>query len=71
MKRLKRCPFCGGQAKIMRGLCGGITHHVVCSTPKCYCNPMRESPATEAEAILLWQGRSPDFSGPRKKGGKG
>jgi Lar family restriction alleviation protein len=50
------CPFCGGRAFTgVDGLSPDFLHHVSCSK----CNACVQDCATEAEAIIAWNTRTP------------
>lgn len=52
MKKLKRCPFCGGKAKKEKR---GTMWLVKCS--ECRCIPLTAIRPTEEEAITGWNQR--------------
>ena len=53
MSELKRCPFCGGEAKLRREM--GIMYNVKCGI--CYCQTGQR--AFEDDAIKVWNTRKP------------
>lgn len=56
--KLKPCPFCGGEAKILVNLSGMYT--ICCSNDKCNINvSTKPTPANKEEVINTWNTRKP------------
>jgi len=57
MSKLKRCPFCGGEATLVEDIYNDqLYNYVICTNDDCNANTGRCS--TEDEAITKWNNRS-------------
>ena len=54
MSELKRCPFCGGEAELLKGQCE-IDNYVMCLE----CRSKTKLYNTKASAIKAWNTRKP------------
>ena len=57
---LKRCPFCGGKARIKTCECDDVSSwQVTCGNPKCFCSSALFY-STREEAVSAWNARPID-----------
>ena len=52
MSKLKRCPFCGGKARLTYNRYG--SHYVQCDNVSCGIKPVTWIYTTEEEAVEAW-----------------
>lgn len=59
--KLKPCPFCGGEAVLMKvTFTAGMSYYVRCGNGKCAVFPITKSYSTDDEAIEVWNMRAND-----------
>lgn len=57
MAELKKCPFCGGEAKFTYSVNGNCMH-IHCEDANCIGSTIMNDYETEAEAIKAWNNRA-------------
>lgn len=55
---LKRCPFCGKQATIVKSVAYNWRYYIACRNRSCGVNPYTETCLTKDKAVETWNRRA-------------